>query len=338
MKTVIVGTGRMGQSHIQASKELDLDIVGVCDKREEVLSEAKNKFGLEGDKCFSDFNSMIEATNPEVVIVATTTPSHADLVCQAAERGVKYVLCEKPMASSVADCDRMIKICKKYDTFLSVNHQMRFMDQYKKVKELIDAPEFGGLSSMSVVAGCFGLAMNGTHYFEAFRYLTNEGPKEINAWFADEEISNPRGANFKDKAGSVRFITESGKRFYMEVGADQGHGMTVMYSAPYGHIFVDELAGEITATYRQKEYRDYPMTRYGMPFNKERYNFPVADNIKPTKAVLEALVQEKNFPTGEEGRQAVAILASAYKSAENDHKTVQFNNNEFPSKKKFPWA
>ena len=57
---------------------------------------------------------------------------------------------------------------------LAVNHQMRFMEQYLTPKAIIEGDAFGGLTSVTVVGGNFGLSMNALHYFEMFRFMTGE--------------------------------------------------------------------------------------------------------------------------------------------------------------------
>lgn len=96
----------------------------------------------------------------------------------------------------------MIAACRAVGAKLAVNHQMRFMEQYTNIKGLIDAAEFGGLRSMVVTAGNFGLAMNGSHYFEAFRYLTGESIAQISAWFDPSNVPNPAAPNMSTARAS----------------------------------------------------------------------------------------------------------------------------------------
>ena len=160
----------------------------------------------------------------DLVLIATTADSHRALVEQAAAAGALAILCEKPMATSVADCDAMIAACQRAGCLLAVNHQMRFMEQYTRIKGELDSGRFGPLASMNVVAGCFGMSMNGSHYCEAFRWLTGSDIVSATAWFAPEALQNPRGPQFADQAGEVRFESADGRRLYLSIGADQGHG------------------------------------------------------------------------------------------------------------------
>jgi hypothetical protein len=214
---------------------------------------------------------------------------------------------------------------------------MRFMEQYTDIKALTETPEFGGLRSMVVTASNFGLAMNGCHYFEAFRYLTNEEVAEISCWFDPNNVPNPRGPQYVDRSGQLRGITASGVRLIIELGADLGHGIEVIYGCRNGQILVDELAGFVRGIHRLPEYRDLPTTRYGMPANEFQRKIAQADVTKPTEDLWRAMLSGDVYPTGENGRHAVAALVAANLSGENAGRTVALGNG-LPIERKFMWA
>jgi myo-inositol 2-dehydrogenase / D-chiro-inositol 1-dehydrogenase len=328
----------MGLRHLQVLRDLGLEIAGAADVEEQARCKAAGDFGLPSEALFADAGEMIAHARPELMVVATTAPSHADLVCKAAGAGVRAILCEKPMGASLAQCDRMIEACAATGARLAVNHQMRFMEQYTKPKAIIGEASFGGLSSVTVIAGNFGIAMNGSHYFEMFRFLTDELPVSAAAWFSSETVSNPRGAQFEDRAGSVRLTTASGRRFYMDASADQGHGMHVTYAGRYGRLDVDELAGCARLVVREAEHRDLPSTRYGMPAQVQEFAIAPADAVAPTRAVLSALLADHDYPGGEVGRMAVELLGAAYASHEQGGRTIALANANLPRDRVFPWA
>ena len=336
---ILIGAGRMGAAHAAALAELGLPVSHVCDSRPDSLTAFRERFGLAPDRCYLDPRALLQSEPQSLMVaIATTADSHAELTCLAARAGARHVLCEKPMATSVADCDAMVKACSETGTRLAINHQMRFMNQYTLVKQELESGRFGPLASMNVVAGCFGLAMNGSHYIEAYCYLTDSIPESVTAWFSPEQLPNPRGSQFFDQAGEVRVVGTGGQRLNLEIGSDQGHGMTSIYATAYGHIFVDELAGSYIATARKAEHRDMPMTRYGMPWDRWQETFPQADNIGPTRAVLRALLDGHDYPDGERGRLVVATLAAAYKSSENGNKAVALHDLGDYRTRHFPWA
>jgi predicted dehydrogenase len=338
VKAAVVGLGRMGLRHLQVLRDVGLEIAAAADVQHEARAKASAEFGLHSSAMFADAHEMIARMRPDLVVVATTAPSHCDLVCRAAKSGVRAILCEKPMAVSLAQCDQMIGACAASDTRLAINHQMRFMEQYSKPKTIVGDASFGGLSSVTVVAGNFGIAMNGSHYFEMFRYLTDEMPASVTAWFSSETMANPRGVQFEDRAGSIRLTTPSGRRFYMDASTDQGHGMHVTYAGRYGRLDVDELAGCARLAVRKVEHRAAPTTRYGMPAELHEFAIAPADAIAPTRAVLSALLADEDYPGGDVGRMAVEVLGAAYASHEQGNRTIALATARLPRDRAFPWA
>lgn len=338
INVAIIGAGRMGRRHVQVVRDSGLNVVGICDLNPEALSLATEEQNVSPKLHFTDVRQMLKQTAPECVIIATTAPSHCEYTCLAAESGAKFVLCEKPMAVSLAECDKMLEVCAHNGTELAVNHQMRFMEQYTEPKRIIESDAFGGLCSITVAGGNIGIAMNGTHYFEMFRFMTDEAPAEVTAWFSHEKVPNPRGMQFEDRAGAVRLVSSSGKRYYMEIGADQGHGVHVIYTGAYGQLVVDELGGNLKLITRDEKDRNLPTTRYGMPALEKNFKILPADVIGPSRAVLNALLNGANFPTGEDGRLAVSVLVGAYISDENGHRSVRIDKELLPRERVFPWA
>lgn len=337
MKAAVLGVGRMGRRHIQVARKAGFDVTGVYDIRRESLDQAKAEFNLADDVLFNDLDALYAAARPDCVIVATTADSHAAMTETAAARGATFILVEKPLAVSLAECDRMIAACAAHGAKLAVNHQMRFMEQYAAPKRLAASAAFGGFASMTIVAGNFGLSMNGTHYFEAFRYVAGEDIAEVSAWFSDDVVANPRGPQFEDRAGTVRAVTKSGKRFYMDIGADQGHGVRVTYGCRNGLITVNELSGDMITSEREEEFRALPTTRYGMPALERHVKVSPAEIIATSVAVLRALVDNRESVTGAHGRQAVLALVAAHTSARRGGAAVRLAD-IVDTTEVFPWA
>lgn len=337
MKAAIIGVGRMGRRHIQVVRQSGLDLVGVFDVNQASLKLAQDERALPGHLLFSDLDRLYSEAAPELVIVATTADSHCALTCMAAERGARYILVEKPMAVSLAECDRMIDVCHRHGTKLAVNHQMRFMEQYTEPKRLFATKAYDGLKSMTVVAGNFGFSMNGSHYFEAFRFLTDEDTAEVTAWFSPEIVPNPRGTQFQDRAGSIRAVTTGGKRLYMEIGADQGHGSLTIYACRNGMITVNERTGEMLTSEREEQYRAFPTTRIGLPCVDTLHKIQPCEVIDTSATVIRALLCDMNSVSGEDGRRTVELLVAAYQSAEQGGVPVRLDG-KLDRSRVYPWA
>jgi predicted dehydrogenase len=337
MRFCVIGLGRMGRRHLQVVKNLGHEIVGIYDPNTASIDMAVQEYNLSKNIIFHSAQQMLDVVKTDALVIASTAPSHCEYVCMAAAKLVRYILCEKPLAVSVNECDRMIKACEASGTLLAVNHQMMFMEQYTKVKEMISSKAFGGLRSITITASNFGLAMNGVHYFEMFRYITGEEIETVSFWADREIVPNPRGVQYEDRSGQLRALTLSGKRLYMEIGGDQGHGIQVIYGCRNGQILVDELSGFMRVTHRKGEYLDLPTTRYGMPTEIFTRDILPADVISPTEALWRALLNGKIYPDGFCGRHAIRALVAANLSAERGGTPVLLNANE-ANNRIFPWA
>src|SRR5438128_2256942 len=114
----------MGLRHLQVLRDLGIEITAAADVQEEARTKAAAELGLPAGAMFADAQEMIARVRPELMIVATTAPSHAELVCRAATSGARAILCEKPMAVSLVQCDEMIEACTASGARLAINHQM----------------------------------------------------------------------------------------------------------------------------------------------------------------------------------------------------------------------
>lgn len=327
----------MGRRHLEAARRAGLTVVGAYDPLPASVDAAVAEGAIPREAVFPTFETMMAAVRPEAMVVSSTAPSHADYVCNAAAGGVRFILCEKPMAVSLADCDRMVDVCGRYGVRLGVNHQMQYMEQYTIVKEMAESTAFGGLRSITVAAANFGLAMNGVHYFEMFRFMTGEEITSV-AFQADAAIvPNPRGKEYEDRSGQLFARSATGRRLILEIGGDLGHGIQVVYGCRHGQIIVDELAGKLRAICRQEEFRDLPTTRYGMPATEELRQIAPADVIEPTADVWRGVLAGGDFPDGIRGRHAVRALVAAQVSATRDGAPVSLAGG-LPIDTKFPWA
>jgi predicted dehydrogenase len=108
----------------------------------------------------------------DAIYVATPVNLHAEQTIAAAERG-KHVLCEKPMALTVAECDRMIAACRDNNVKLGVAYYRHFYPAVRRVKELIDSGELG----VPVVA-----QINAFEWFDP-------SPSDPRAWLINKRLS-----------------------------------------------------------------------------------------------------------------------------------------------------
>ena len=144
LRGAIIGLGSMGQNHLACYKSVDnAKIIAVCDTRPGHASTTIKNWGLD-IPAYDDMVELIEKEKPDFVDIVTPTITHADLTIKALEMGC-HVICEKPMALSEEDCQRMIDTAKRCEKILMIAHVVRFMAPYYYLKNAIDTRKHGKL-------------------------------------------------------------------------------------------------------------------------------------------------------------------------------------------------
>lgn len=145
----IIGCGRIAGRHAEHINDMGI-LKAVCDVKE----HRARKFGEQFNAAAYCSVDELLKNEREVDVVSICTPNglHAEHTIKALKSGF-HVLCEKPMAINVGDCERMIAEAKKADRHLFVVKQNRFNPPVEKVKQLIDAGRLGKI--FNVQLNCF---------------------------------------------------------------------------------------------------------------------------------------------------------------------------------------
>ncbi len=155
VKVGIAGLGRSGWGiHSMIFENLDdkYTVVAVSDPIKERRGEAVEKFGC---RAYSEFDSLIKDDEVELVVVATPSHLHASHTIKALESG-KHVVCEKPMATNLAEADAMIEAAKKTGRILTIFQNSLFAPDYLKVKEVIQSGKLGRIILVKIHNHFFG--------------------------------------------------------------------------------------------------------------------------------------------------------------------------------------
>ncbi|MGC0273318.1 Gfo/Idh/MocA family protein [Pseudactinotalea sp. Z1739] len=125
MKLGLLGAGAVGAVHAQAAAELPtVNVAAVCSRS---VSEAEAVAEPHGARVYSDYREMFDS-DLDAVVISTPHSLHTHMVLDAAAAGLQ-VLLEKPMATTVADCDLMIEACEAAGVALAVGHIQHFLPE-----------------------------------------------------------------------------------------------------------------------------------------------------------------------------------------------------------------
>lgn len=173
-------------------------LVAAANRGQEKLRAFGDRFGV--DALYTDVWTMLERERPDVVSVCTQSPEKAEVTIAAAEAGVKAIVVEKAMSTSLAEADAMIAACERNGVLLVVNHPFRFSPLLRRAKELLDGGAIGPLGTISGFSGG-GMLHVGTHTFDALRYF---GGDVAEVW---AEVPNYQPESDIPATAAVRFAT-----------------------------------------------------------------------------------------------------------------------------------
>ncbi|MFQ5857904.1 MAG: Gfo/Idh/MocA family protein, partial [Anaerolineae bacterium] len=137
----LIGCGNIGVGgHAPAYARIpEARLIAVCDK---VPERAKAVAAEAGVEPFQDYRSLLARDDIDMVDLCVPTDQHARLAIDALRAG-KHVLCEKPMACTLAEADAMIEAARQTGRKLMIGHVRRFDHRYAAIKAAIDAGDVG---------------------------------------------------------------------------------------------------------------------------------------------------------------------------------------------------
>ena len=172
-----------------------------------------------GKSVYSDYREMLKEEEPDIVSIATPATSHAEITIEVAKFGVKGIYCEKAMAVSLAECDRMIEICEQTGTVLMINHQRRWDNRYIELRRFVESGNIGNLQLIQISIGGSRLCRSGSHMFDLALMFANDEVMSGYGWLSDPDNFDPGGVGF--------FETQGGIRIFIDVSTGMNHGFQV---------------------------------------------------------------------------------------------------------------
>jgi predicted dehydrogenase len=301
-------------------------IVAGCDIRSSRRARFAVDWKIPASGVYEDYREMLDATHPEMVGIATWTNSHFAITVAAARAGARIILCEKPIARSLEEADRMIEVCRDEGALLAVHHERRWVRSFRTCRKLIADGEIGEIRTIvgnvltgepaddwharPSVSGGGPTLHDGTHLFDIIRYLCGpiveiEGETEHRD--PAGEAARPLGIEHTGRAllrlenGAVAFIECGGRRGYFHFELD--------IQGTRGRIRIGNAENRIWTV--------GPSPRYeGFTEIAER-PFPVSDEDEYFPHIIDEIIDayETGRPTissGENGRAALSDVLAVY--------------------------
>lgn len=232
----IIGCGGMARAHANAYRDLpETELVAGADISEAALQKFGEEYGVAA--LYADYREMLANENLDIVDVCTWPHLHPEPTIAAAEAGVKGIICEKPMALSLAEADAMIAAADKAGVKLAIGHQLRCWGRITKARKILSAGEIGEPYAFYGICDSGDLLSNATHTVDVLRLLANDAPIQWVIGQIDASSKIQRYAHDVEDFAIGYWMHQGGARGFIEVGKYSSKG--------YHHIHVHGTEGQI---------------------------------------------------------------------------------------------
>ncbi len=218
----VIGAGRKGTQHARAYQLNPLaEVVAVADTDEDNLELFQRRFNLE--VAYSDYREMLEKEKLDVVAPILPVQFNPDIVLGCAEANIKAILCEKPMACSLEQGDRMVAACAERGIAFAAGDADRNFESLWEVRDMIEGRKWGAVCSMTLYQSTNEISGGGCQGLSVMRLFADDADVEwVSGWVRDEPFSNED----QGMGGYVHFA--NGRSCFIEYNPGAKRGLEVV--------------------------------------------------------------------------------------------------------------
>jgi myo-inositol 2-dehydrogenase/D-chiro-inositol 1-dehydrogenase/scyllo-inositol 2-dehydrogenase (NAD+) len=334
----VAGIGRAGMIHARnfATNVPGARLVALADPAKEALEAAGKELGVSA--LYTDVAAALKDQAVDAIVVAAPTVFHKDIVIAAAAAG-KHVLCEKPMATDAAACERMIAAADKAGVKLQLGFVRRYDRSFLAAREAIDRGEIGQVVCVkslthgpSIPKGwqydlrkSLGpLAEVNSHDIDTLRWITGSEFKEVYAIAGNYRCPDAKAEfpDFYDNVVLVASFTNGMQGFIGgAVSVRYGYDARVEVLGQRGVVFIGELSG---ARGPQTHYSELAGPGFAVCNDTAGMTRPIAKSwrdlfaeayVREDASFIECILLDKTpIATGIDGLIAVKVVEAGNRS------------------------
>ena len=333
VKVGIIGSGFEADIHAASIKILpeDAEVLAVASPTPGHPEALAKKYGI--PLVFHDYREMLKEKDIEMVTINAPNYLHCAMTRDIARAG-KHVVCEKPLAMTLEECDEMIDVCRKQGVLLAYAEELLFTPKYVKAKQMADQGAFGKVylvkqsekhsgphapwfwdveksgGGVFMDMGCHGIAF--CHWFL--------GRPKIKSVYCQMGIYAHAGKT-KGEDNSVCILEfENGAIGLIEDSWAKPGGMddTVEIYGTQGVSYADLHMGNALPTFSEPGYgyavEKAPSTQgWTYPVFEEHWNYGLPQELQHFARAVRG--KETLSSTGEDGRLVQEVMLAGYQSA-----------------------
>ncbi|MEX0981345.1 MAG: Gfo/Idh/MocA family oxidoreductase [Bacteroidales bacterium] len=345
LNIAIAGCGKVAHLHAKAILQTEnVNLTAAWSRNKSSALKFAEQYGI---KACSDISLMVKENNIDIVIVCTPHPFHRSPAISAANAGA-HLLVEKPISSTLEDCDMMLDACKKNGVKIGVVSQRRWYEPVRRVKQAIDAgkldqPVLGTINMLGWRDKDYydSDEWRGTWEMEGGGVLVNQAPHQLDIllWYMGEidevfavwknlnhpyiEVEDTALAIIRFKSGALGNIIVSNSQkpgIYGKVHVHGKNGASAGVQTDGGAMFIAGKTG--IAAPPENDIWSIPGEEDLLPGWKEE-DAAFFASIDPTvyfmkcqiKDFRDAIFENRDpLVTGNFGRKTVELFTAIYRS------------------------
>lgn len=328
VKVAVIGCGSIAKyRHLpEYQAQPNVDILALCDAVKERVQEMAQIYDATP---YTNYKDLLKDKEIQAVSICTPNVFHAPMAIEALQAG-KHVLCEKPMATTMADAKRMNEAASQSGRILMIGHNQRFVPSHQKARKMIEAGDLGKIYSFRTSFGHSGpeswsiegkeswffkkeqailgaMGDLGVHKADLLRFLLGEEMIEVGAF---AETSAKEKANVEDTAVCI-LRTESGiiGTLAASWSYQKEDNSTVIYGEKGVLRLEDDPSFSFIVQYHDGRKETHSLGSIQSNDEGEQHDSGVI------RAFIDSIIHKKEPPiTGTEGLKSLQVILAAMES------------------------
>jgi len=319
----VIGASGMGRLHMKGvlAKE-GANLYAICDTAPKQLEGARADLGFPELKCVSDYRELVNDPELDAVVIVTPDQVHLEMTVAFLRAG-KDVLCEKPMALTLAECEEMMRVEKETGRRLMIGQVCRCTPAFMMAKDIVDSGRIGelvfveseyahnynnarGYNDWRVVPERHGFIGGGCHAVDLLRWIAGD-PTEVYAhsnhkiltdWPVDDTV-----------IAIYKFPNNVSGKVFVSIGCKRNYTMRSVFYGTKGTIICDNTSPTITLFEENEQGGGFTEPKT-LPVEINNHNVTAEIDV-----FVDALVEGKAMPvTSMEGASTVAVCCAMVES------------------------
>ncbi|MBR2460233.1 MAG: Gfo/Idh/MocA family oxidoreductase [Clostridia bacterium] len=323
LNVAVIGASSMAILHMKGVIAKDkANLYAICDTAPEQLERAKNAIGMPDIKCVSDYRELVNDPALDAAVIVTPDQLHLEMTAAFLRAG-KDVMCEKPMALNMVECEEMMRIERQTGRKLMIGQICRCTPGFIAAKELVDSGRIGelvfveseyahnynsarGYNNWRMVPERHGFIGGGCHAVDLLRWIAGD-PTEVYAhsnhkiltdWPVDDTV-----------IAIYKFPNNVSGKVFVSIGCKRNYTMRSVFYGTKGTIICDNTSPSITL-FEQDENGEGFTTPKTIPVDIKNHNATAEID-----AFVEALLSDGPVPVSSmEGASTVAVCCATVQS------------------------